>query len=102
MDAGADLYAELTVVPASKPWIFDGQDSNWVPYPQCNVKDQGGMMKWYTYPNDLTECSAEVSKVNKDPKAHSVGGLPIKEKFATDHVFEEQFMTKFLDWLAGV
>ena len=105
-DAGTvqrrDGRIDKRIVPAPKQWAFDGQLLDWAPYPQCTVKDQGGVTKWYTYPNDLKECSAAVSKVNKDAKADSVGGLPILRNFATDHVFEVQFMTRFLNWLAGV
>ena len=97
-----DEPIEKRVVKAPKTWVFNGQMLDWAPYPQCTPEDQGGVTKWYTYPNDLTECSAKVSKVNKDLKANSVGGIPIKMNFATDHVFEVQFMSRFLNWLAGV
>ena len=89
------------VVPAAKTWVFAGQTLDWTPYPQCTVDDQGGVTKWYTYPNDQKVCSSEVSKVDRDKNADSVGKLPIKRNFATDHVFEVQFMSRFLNWLAG-
>ena len=104
-DSGAvqrrDGRIDKRIVNAPKQWDFGGQTLAWAPYPQCTIKDQGQVKKWYTYPNDQTACSSEVSKLNKDPKVDSVGGLPIKRNFAADHVFEVQFMTRFLNWLAG-
>lgn len=97
-----DGRIDKRVVLAAKDWVFDGQTLDWAPYPQCTVGDQGGVTKWYTYPNDQTTCSSEVSKVNQDRNADTVGGLQIKGNFASDHVFEVQFMSRFLNWLAGV
>lgn len=105
-DSGAvqrrDAHIDKRVIPTPKEWSFNGQTLYWMAYPQCSVSDQGGVKRWYTYSDDQKTCSAEVSKVNKDPNKDTVRGVLIKGNFATDHVFEVQFVSRFLNWLAGI
>jgi chitinase len=70
-------------------------------YPSCSAGNlPSGVGKWYDYKdiNNNGGCSAEVVKKNKDTGKNSVDGRPIRE-FATEHIFEAQLLTRFLNFL---
>jgi len=71
-------------------------------YPSCSansLSDVNGVPKWYM-PQDaqMSSCTPAVAKYNKDSGSNTVNGISIT-KFNTDHVFEVQLVSGFLEWL---